>query len=166
MASITQIHVKGGLVGLVGLEDAMEDARREGHGYEGAKGFLLDRIRRQNYIPSGLEQTYAEALARYYCQRMGLPIPEDQGHDGSPPMTVRILGPGCVNCRRLEQEVMIALSELGLPADVLHVTDIKEIASYGVMGTPALVVNGKVLWVGSVPPRGRLKALLEAGHRG
>jgi len=165
MASITQIHVKGRLVGLVGLEDAMEDARREGHGYEEAKGFLLDRIRRQNYIPSGLESAYGEALARYYCQRMGLPVSQDRGQDEVAPLTIRILGPGCANCARLEQEVMAVLSELGLPADVLHVTDTKEIASYGVMGTPALVVNGKVLWVGSVPSRVRLKALLEGAFR-
>lgn len=166
MASITQIHIKGRLVGLVGLEDAMEDARSQGLGYKEAKEFLFDRIRHKNYIPGGLEPTYAEALARYYCKRMGFPIPEDQDHDETPPLTIRILGPGCVNCRRLEEEVLAALSELGLPADVLHVTDIKEIASYGVMGTPALVVNGKVLWVGSVPPKGRLKTLLETAARG
>jgi small redox-active disulfide protein 2 len=165
VASITQIHVRGRLVGIVGLEEALEEARRQGLEHDEAKAFLLGRIRRQNYIPSGLESTYGEALARYYCQRMGLPVPQDRGHDESPPLTIRILGPGCANCTRLEQEVMAVLAELGQPADVLHVTDIKEIASYGVMGTPTLVVNGKVLWVGSVPPRVRLKALLEGASR-
>ncbi len=159
MASITQIRIQGRPVGIVGLEEALEEAQRENLGYEQAKGFLLGRIKRKNYIPKGLETEYGEAMARLYCQRVGIPLP-GRGEGEAPSLTIRILGPGCASCQRLEQEVMTALMELELPADLLHVTDIKEIASYGVMGTPALVINGKVVSVGSIPPRAKMKEMI------
>jgi predicted DsbA family dithiol-disulfide isomerase len=59
---------------------------------------------------------------------------------------------------------MEVLTEMGIPAGVDHVTDLREIARYNVRGFPALVVNDKVLAVGSVPPRDRIKAwLADAG---
>lgn len=160
MASITQIRVKGRSVGIVDLEESLDDASRENLGYEDAKRFLLQRIRRKNYVPAGLEQDYGEALARLYCQRKGLPFPENPSEE-APSLTIRILGPGCANCERLEQEVMSVLMELNLGADILHVRDLKEIASFGVMGTPALVINGKVVSVGSIPTRAKMKELIQ-----
>jgi protein-disulfide isomerase len=50
---------------------------------------------------------------------------------------------------------------MNLPADIEHVTDIAEIGSYGVMGTPALIVNGTVKSVGSLPPKTKLKQWLQ-----
>jgi protein-disulfide isomerase len=55
---------------------------------------------------------------------------------------------------------MEVLTEIQLAASVEHVTDIKEIARYRVMGSPALVINGKVVAVGSVPSRDKLKTML------
>ncbi len=160
MASITQIRVKGRSVGIVDLEESLEDASKENLGYEDAKRFLLERIRRKNYVPAGMEQDYEEALARLYCQRKGLLFPETPSGE-APSLTIRILGPGCASCERLEQEVMSVLMELNLPADLLHVKDPKEISSYGVMGTPALAINGKVVSVGSIPSRAKMKALIQ-----
>lgn len=159
MSSITQIHVKGRLVGIVDLEEALEDASRENLGYEEAKRFLVERIKRKNYVPAGLGREYGEALARLYCERTGQSLPESPPERASV-LTIRILGPGCSNCEKLEQEVMSALTELNLGADILHVKDIKEIASYGVMGTPALVVNGKVVSVGNIPSKAKIKEIL------
>lgn len=159
MASITQIHVKGRLVGIIDLEEAIEAARRENLGYEEAKNFLLERIQRRNYVPSGLEQEYGQALGRLYCQRTGLLFPESLPEQ-PPSLTIRILGLGCSNCDRLEQEVMSVLTELNLGADIFHVRDVKEISSYGVMGTPALVVNGKVASVGSIPSKAKIKEII------
>ena len=56
--------------------------------------------------------------------------------------------------------IMEVLTELKLPAGVDHVTDIKEIARYGIIGSPALLINGKAVAVGSVPPRERIKKWL------
>jgi len=60
---------------------------------------------------------------------------------------------------------MELLSEMNLPAGVDHVTDPREIARYGVMGTPALVIGGRVVWVGSVPPKSKLKLWLEEAQK-
>lgn len=63
-------------------------------------------------------------------------------------MNVKILGGGCARCKALEAAVKEALIQLGVDADVEDVTDYSKIASYGVMSTPALVVDGKVVSYG------------------
>ena len=78
-------------------------------------------------------------------------------------LQVRVLGLGCVNCRKLGEEVIAVLAELNLAADFALVEDIKEIARYGVMGTPALVINGQVKSVGRVPTREQIKKWLVEG---
>jgi len=55
---------------------------------------------------------------------------------------------------------MDVLAEMTLPAAVEHVTDVREIGSYGVMGTPALVINGKIVSVGTVPSKAKIKEWL------
>lgn len=65
-------------------------------------------------------------------------------------MVIKILGTGCSNCKKLEENAKKAVEELGLDAVVEKVSDIKEIMSYGVMKTPALVVDGKVKVMGRV----------------
>ena len=57
---------------------------------------------------------------------------------------------------------MTVMTELNIPADLDHVRDIKEIACYGVMGNPALVINGKVVAAGRVPSKNQLKEWLKA----
>ncbi len=66
-------------------------------------------------------------------------------------MKIEVLGPGCKNCSALEEATNEALSQLGLDASVEKVTDYGKIAGYGVMSTPALVVDGEVRSVGRVP---------------
>jgi hypothetical protein len=56
---------------------------------------------------------------------------------------------------------MEVMSEMMLPGDLEHVRDVKEIGQYGVMGTPALVINGKVMCVGDVPSKEKIRAWLE-----
>lgn len=65
-------------------------------------------------------------------------------------MVIKIFGTGCSNCKKLEENAKKAVEELGLDAVVEKVSDIKEIMSYGVMKTPALVVDGKVKVMGRV----------------
>jgi protein-disulfide isomerase len=61
-----------------------------------------------------------------------------------------------VQCDRLEQELMLVMAESGIIADMEHVRDIKEIGRYGVMGTPALLINGQVKSVGKVPAKSKI----------
>jgi len=63
---------------------------------------------------------------------------------------VKVLGSGCAKCNELEANVKIALEELGMNTTIEHVSDFAQIAAYGVMSTPALVVDGKVVSYGKV----------------
>ena len=63
---------------------------------------------------------------------------------------VKVLGSGCAKCNQLEASVKEALLLLGMDATIDHVTDFAQIAAYGVMSTPALVVDGKVVSYGKV----------------
>ncbi len=65
-------------------------------------------------------------------------------------MNIKILGGGCANCKKLEENTVLALKELNLEATIEDVTDIDQIIDYGVMKTPALVVDGKVKSSGRV----------------
>ena len=78
-------------------------------------------------------------------------------------MIIKVLGSGCANCRKLEENTRSALGDLGLSAQVEHVTDYGDIASYGVMKTPALVVDEQVVVSGRVPSPAQLADLLAAG---
>ena len=75
-------------------------------------------------------------------------------------MQVKILGPGCKNCRTLEARTRDALADLGTEADIVDVTDYGEIAAFGVMKTPGLVVDGDVVVSGRVPSTAELRELL------
>ena len=75
-------------------------------------------------------------------------------------MDVKILGSGCSKCNEVEKSTVEALAELGIEAVVDHVTDFADIAKYGVMQTPALVVDGKVLSYGRVLSKNDVKKLL------
>jgi small redox-active disulfide protein 2 len=75
-------------------------------------------------------------------------------------MIIKILGSGCANCVRLEANTKQALSALGMDATVEKVTDFGDIASYGVMKTPGLVVDEQVLVSGRVPDAGEIAKLL------
>lgn len=65
-------------------------------------------------------------------------------------MIIKILGSGCKSCLKLTENTKVALSELGLEAEIIKVTDFSEIVAYGVMTTPALVIDEKVLSFGKV----------------
>ncbi|WP_129721682.1 thioredoxin family protein [Xylanivirga thermophila] len=75
-------------------------------------------------------------------------------------MVIKILGSGCMNCKKLEANVRKAIEEMGIDARVEKVTDFKDIASYGVMRTPALVVDEQIKLMGKVPSIGELKKYL------
>lgn len=66
-------------------------------------------------------------------------------------LQIKILGSGCANCQRLERETHTALNEAGLIYELTKVTDYGDIASYGVMQTPALVINDVVVTSGKIP---------------
>lgn len=157
---VVQIRIGGHLVGLIGINAVLEEVAQEYADGDRrvVEEALLARVSRQNYIAPPAREAYRAALYREYCKFIGRPIPEEE--EG--PLVVKVLGPGCPQCDRLEKDLMAVLAELELAADLEHVRDVREIACYGVMGSPALVINGKVVAVGRVPGRNQLREWLKA----
>ena len=74
---------------------------------------------------------------------------------------VKVLGSGCAKCHALEDATRAALAELNMDTTIEHVTDFSQIATYGVMTTPALVVDGKVVSYGKVMKKDEAKTLIQ-----
>lgn len=74
--------------------------------------------------------------------------------------TIKILGTGCKKCVSLKENVEAAVNELGVEADIQKIEDINEIVKFGVMSTPALVVDGEVKITGKVATPDEIKAVL------
>jgi small redox-active disulfide protein 2 len=80
-------------------------------------------------------------------------------------LEIKVLGPGCTNCVQLEKMVYNACAELDLEADIQKITDINEFVKYGIMLTPGLVVNGKVLLQGRLPTKHTLEHWLQQANK-
>ena len=76
-------------------------------------------------------------------------------------MEIKVLGPGCLKCQQTEKNVKEAVRESGADAKVDKVTDVMEIAKYGALGTPAVVVDGNVKSVGKIPSKEEIKAWIK-----
>ena len=151
---LLQINIAGRPIGIIGFKAVFEElAPTLAQSSDDVLAReLVTRLSKQNYIPEKVKTEYGKALAREFRRQLGQPVPEEK-IDG---LVIKVLGQGCTNCRELTQRIMDVLSEGNLAADLEHVTDIKAIAGYGVLGSPALLINGKVLAVGTVPSQKQL----------
>jgi len=75
-------------------------------------------------------------------------------------MEIKVLGPGCSKCKKTEQLVQEVIKETGVDATVEKVSDMMQIASYGVFGTPSVIVDGEVKCTGKVPKKDDIKKWL------
>ena len=160
---ITQIKIGRFAVSIIGIKQLIEEmaGTNADKTDDEVSSFMLDRLGRGNFIPSSAKEEHGKAFVREFRKFLGQPYTEETP-DG---LDIKILGAGCNQCHSLTQMIMEVLTEINLPAGVDHVTDIKEIARYGIMGSPALLINGKAVSVGSVPPRDRIKKwLIEANQ--
>ena len=159
--NITRINVGGQATGIIGLQSTLEEVAKEfkGRTDEDIETELLNRLSQKNYISSRTRDLYGQAFLREYKKFVGEPF-EDAEAGG---LEIKVLGVGCPRCEKLEQDLMAIMTELNIAAGLEHVRDPIEIASYGVMGSPALIINGEVKAVGSVPSKNKLKEwLIEA----
>jgi small redox-active disulfide protein 2 len=156
VVDVRQIMVGGVKVGLVDLDSILERVRTESlESDEAIAERLLELARQVNYITPSRAEEYRKALLREFKRSRGDDIPPEPGS-----LEIRVLGPGCPNCDRLMSEVRTALAELEIDADLEHVHDLKAIAGFGPVGTPALVINGKVVASGRVPKGADLTHML------
>ena len=145
-------------VGLMGLKGIFEELKtRKGKPESDLKQMLVEKAGRKNYIAPSVRNEYEKALFREFKKFLGEKVEENKSEF----LEVAILGPGCYSCNKLEQDVMAVLSETGIKAGINHITDPKLMAQYGLLPTPALVVNGKIKSKGTVPPKSMIKKWLE-----
>jgi len=151
---VRKIKVGKNVIGIIGLKNTLEVIAKNFAGKPEVKiqAELLNRLSKENYIPDNIRQEYGKAFLREFNKFLGRPY-EKEVFEG---LEVKVLGQGCAQCDKLEQELMHVMAEFELIADIEHVRDIKEIGKYGVMGMPALIINGKVKSVGRVPSKNKL----------
>jgi len=156
---IKRINIKGKQIGVIGLSETFEELKNSQISDENRlKEYLLQKVKEHNYVPAPAEDDYKVALYKEYRRFLGETIEEEETG-----LVIKILGPGCPACEKLQREVVVLLQELNLPADIEHVRDLKEISKYGIFGTPVLIINRKVKCSGRVPMRSQLKEwILEA----
>jgi hypothetical protein len=160
---IKQIIINDRLIGIIGLDDAIKKAAED---YKGLtdneiQTKLLEMISASNYIPVTARDAYKQSVLREFKRAQGLSVEPETAHG----VTIVVLGMGCTRCNQLESDVRDLLSEMKIAADLQHITDIKEISRYGVMGSPALVINKKVLSVGEVPPKSKIRQWIINAHK-
>ena len=76
-------------------------------------------------------------------------------------MEIKVCGPGCANCTKAESIVKDAVTDAGIDAKILKVTDFTEMAKLGILSTPAIVINGKIVCVGKVPSKSEVLAWIK-----
>jgi len=149
------LRVGKATIGLIGLDRALSRVlAAPALSRDQAVTELFDAVRAENYIPAGKEAIYIDALAAEYDR-----LKAGGGRDGGP-LTIRILGPGCVSCNNIQAMVIEIMAELGVAADIFQVHDLDEIGRFGVLQTPALLINGEVKSAGSIPTRSRIEQWL------
>ncbi|HUV50365.1 MAG TPA: thioredoxin family protein [Anaerolineae bacterium] len=156
---VRQIKVGKHFIGIMGLQNTLEDVAKDfaEKPEEEIQAELLKQVAEKNYIPDHIQQEYGRAFLREFNKFLGRPYEEELSEG----LEIKILGPGCTRCDMLESKLKKVMTEMNLAANIEHVTDIKEIGKYGVMGTPALLINSEVKCVGSVPSASKLVAWLK-----
>jgi small redox-active disulfide protein 2 len=144
----TKIRVGKFTVGIVGLQEAVEEAaQKEFFSDEEIADHLLQVLKKKNYVPPKSEADHARAFLREYKKFKGEPFEMEKPQG----LEVKILGPGCPNCEKLEQMIFRVMADSNIAGDVEHVRDLAEIANYGLVPTPALVINGEIKSSGRLP---------------
>ena len=152
------VLVENTQVGLIGLKEIFDELKSQRDIPESVlKDMLVEKAAKKNYIPDSIKEEYQKALFREFKKSLGEKVEEEK----SGFLEVVILGPGCYSCNKLEEDVMAVLSETGIGAGLNHISDPNLIAQYGILPTPALIINGKVKSSGRVPLKSMIKKWLE-----
>ncbi len=160
---VTQIRVGKHPSGIIGLKQVLEEVSNECKGMsdDEINAELLKRLSKKNYISNNAKEVYGQAFLREYKKFVGEAFEDPDGGG----LEIKVLGPGCPQCEKLEQDLIAVMVELNIAAGLEHVRDIAEIGSYGVMGTPGLIINGVVKAVGSVPPKTKIMGWLKEAEK-
>ncbi|MBN1349313.1 thioredoxin family protein [candidate division KSB1 bacterium] len=154
---IVKIIIGNQRIGIAGLKEIFDAIKSmQLHGDASIRAILLEKVKRSNYVSPSMEKEYADALLKFYKKSIGIQV-EDDVPAG---ITFYILGPGCPACDQIARDILSILVELNMAANVEHIRDINEIANFGMIRTPAVVMNKKIILSGRTIPRLQLKELL------
>lgn len=143
-------------VGLIGLDVALTRVLAQPElEVQAAASQVYAEIARQNYVPAVAVEKYRQALA-LEIERLRGGQARTTAH-----LEVRILGTGCVSCNNLQKLLIEIVADRGLAADVFQVHDLDEIGRFGVLQTPAIVINGQVKSCGRIPTRAQIEEWLQ-----
>ena len=144
------IYIGRSKVTLYGLNKIFEELIKSNiTDEEEITSFILERVKKRNYVPRSAEEEYKNSLLEEY--RVFIGELKERKIEGL--LEIKILGSGCYQCNRMEEFIKTILSETGIAADVEHVRDPGKIVEFGLVATPALVINRKVKCVGRLPSK-------------
>ena len=144
------VYIGKSKVTLFGLQQILEElSKSDLTDEEEIASFILERVKKKNYVSSSAEEDYKNSLLEEYKVFIG--ELNERKIEGL--LEIKILGSGCYQCNRMEELARTILSETGIAADVEHVRDPGKIADYGLVATPALVINRKVKCIGRLPSK-------------
>jgi hypothetical protein len=159
---ITQVRIGKNLIGLKGLQEIFQEtSSRSWESPEAAQAELLRRAAGANYIPPGSRDDYRRALWREFRRFRG----EAEEAEANRGLEIKVLGLGCSGCRQFYQQVVDILAAHAIIADLQYITAPVLLKDYEVRSYPALVINGRVVLAGQMPPPAQLEKMLLA-HAG
>ena len=156
--SLRQINIGSNQVGLSDLDEIFKQVQDKGtKDEEQLKDLLLKNIKSKNYVPSQMEDAYRKALFEEYQVFTG--ELKSRLTEGTVP-EIRVYGAGCPRCEKLDRMTMDIIANKDITADYRYVTDAREIAGRGIMATPTMTINDKVVLTGNVPGPQQLEKLI------
>ncbi len=151
---LRKIKIGTSTIGLIGLDMALREVLARELPTEEAVDYLFDKISQLNYIPSSAHSTYREALERELGRLAA-------GQESSSEiLDIKILGPGCVSCNKLNTMIFDIMARLGIAADIVQIHDHDEIWRHGVLATPALIINNQIKCAGKMPSPAEVEEFL------
>jgi hypothetical protein len=159
---VIQVRIGKNLVGLRGLSEVFKElSSRSWESPDAAQAELLRLAARSNYIPPGSRSDYRLGLWREFRRFRGEAV-EAEATAG---LEIKVLGLGCSGCQQFYQRVVDILAARAIEADLQYITAPALLKDYDVQAFPALVINGRLVLAGQMPPPAQLEEVLLA-HAG
>jgi hypothetical protein len=150
-ATSRTIRIGAANIGLIGLDTALNELSTKSIAEKEAVDTLYEIVSAGNYIPAGHEKQYRTALLNEYRKHISNDFEQPEN------MVVRIFGSSCISCNTLQTMMIQILDQTKLAADIEQIHDPDEIGRYGVLHTPALMVNGEIKCQGRMPTAAQLE---------
>ena len=156
---ITPVRIGKNLIGLKGLPEIFAElSSRAFESPEAAQAELLRRAAGVNYIPPGSRDDYRRGLWREFQRFRG----EATELEAAAGLEIKVLGLGCSGCQHFYQQVVDILAAHAILADLQYITAPSLLKDYEVRSFPALVINGRLVLAGQMPPPAQLEKVLLA----